>query len=130
MVTAFEYLMEEKAFVRASRYPYKANDTVKCRRRKSQSNATVVSYETIESGDEKLLKLLVATYGPTSVAIDASLASFQSYKTGIYFDAKCTTEINHAMLLCGESNDLDAQILSFSFQDMAVTKLQSKTIGS
>jgi hypothetical protein len=42
----------------------------------------------------------VATLGPVSVAIDASLHSFMYYSRGIYSDKKCNkTDTDHAVLV-------------------------------
>lgn len=101
MITAFNFIIEQKGVAMGSKYSYKAADTFDCGFRKSMSGATLISYETIESGNERLLQALVAKRGPVAIAIDASLSSFQSYKSGIYYDPKCSKEINHAVLLCG-----------------------------
>lgn len=52
-------------------------------------------------GDETLLKLAVASIGPIAIAVDASLSSFQNYKTGVYDDPDCSSTLNHGMLLTG-----------------------------
>lgn len=99
MINAFKYLIDQKGVSLLSKYPYRAEDTFKCNYRKSQSGGSISSYETIEAGNEKLLKAMVAKFGPISVAVDASLPSFQSYKSGVYYDRKCSIDVNHAVLL-------------------------------
>lgn len=105
MITAFKDVIKQGGVVMSSNYPYIANDTASCQFKKSQAVATVTSYETIEPGDEKLLQSMLAQHGPIAIAVDASLASFQSYKTGVYYDPKCSTESDHAVLLVGYGRD-------------------------
>lgn len=102
MLTAFDFIIGQKGIAKEREYPYEAVDTMKCSYNKnSQTGGRIVSYETIQSGDENLLKSMLAYHGPISIAVDASLATFQSYKTGVYYDKKCSKDINHAVLLCG-----------------------------
>lgn len=98
-MTAFNYIIEQGGVSLFSKYPYKAVDTLKCAYTKSHSGGSISSYEIFESGNETLLQAMLVQYGPISVAIDASLATFQSYKAGVYFDKRCSQNINHAVLL-------------------------------
>ena len=43
--------------------------------------------------------------GPVVVGINASVFSFQSYKSGVYNDAQCVGDVNHAVLLVGFGED-------------------------
>ncbi|CAO1415997.1 unnamed protein product [Diamesa tonsa] len=101
METAFSYVINKKGINSAARYPYKAVDVLKCKNSKKNSVATIKSFSLIETGNETLLMNAVATIGPLSIAIYGSLESFQSYKSGVYYDDACTTNINHAVLLVG-----------------------------
>lgn len=106
MTVAFEFLIKQKGVSLASKYPYKAADSSKCSYHKSQSAEQVISFETLEAGDEDLLKIALAKHGPISIAVDASLSSFQSYKRGVFYDQKCSLNVNHAVLLVGYGRDI------------------------
>lgn len=57
-------------------------------------------------GDENALQAAVATIGPISVAIDASQATFQSYKSGVYFETKCSNStLDHGVTVVGYGSD-------------------------
>lgn len=104
-MSAFTFLIGQGGVALASKYPYKANDTFECTYKKSMSGGTISSYKTIAPGNEMNLQKMLATYGPIAVAIDASQNSFKTYKSGVYYEKKCTTEVNHAMLLVGYGYD-------------------------
>src|SRR2546422_1077946 len=48
-----------------------------------------------------LTKYALATYGPLVVPIDASLPTFQFYKSGVFKNPLCGSRPNHAVLLVG-----------------------------
>ena len=62
----------------------------------SNIGATLTSYKTLPSGDEKALQNAVATIGPISVAIDASRPTFHFYKKGLYHEPGK----NYRMYIC------------------------------
>lgn len=106
MTTAYSFLMDQEDIATEAKYPYEERDNLKCRYNKSLSSGyAVISFELIESGDEKLLLSKLAEHGPIAIAVDASLSSFQNYKSGIYLDSQCSTNINHAVLLVGFGTD-------------------------
>ncbi len=66
--------------------------------------ATDSGFVDIASGDEQALQAAVATIGPISVAIDATHPSFQSYKSGVYYEPSCGNglrNLDHAVLVVG-----------------------------
>jgi C1A family cysteine protease len=100
MANAFEFVQKNGGISLSSRYPYKGNDTFRCRYVSPDVN--IVGYELLDPGDEDLLLEMLVERGPIAVAVDASLQTFQSYKSGVYYDERCSDNVNHAMLLVGK----------------------------
>lgn len=63
------------------------------------------SYVILPKGKEDNLVRVLATKGPVSVAIDASLTEFQFYKKGVHYNSKCTSRLNHGVLVVGYDTD-------------------------
>ena len=62
----------------------------------------------IEEGDEDDLAAKIEQYGPASICIDASNASFQLYSSGIYDEPSCAIDnVNHAAGCVGFGIDGD-----------------------
>jgi C1A family cysteine protease len=99
MAVAFEFIKGFGGVALGSDYPYESNDTFKCRQ--VEAAVTVLSHKLLDPGDEDVLKQALINHGPISIAVDAKLPSFQSYKSGVYYDPKCTIDVNHAVLLVG-----------------------------
>uniref|UniRef100_UPI00398F39CA cathepsin K-like isoform X5 n=1 Tax=Pristiophorus japonicus TaxID=55135 RepID=UPI00398F39CA len=73
-----------------------------CKYDVSERVASIKSYEILPYSDEEALTRAVAEIGPVAVVIDASLASWQFYSSGVYYDASCKTNaFNHAVLVVG-----------------------------
>ena len=53
--------------------------------------ASDIGFVDVESGNEDMLKEVIATVGPVSIAIDASHESFQFYSHGVYHDHECSS---------------------------------------
>ncbi len=78
----------------------------------------ITGYDNIPYGDEEALKNAVATYGPVTVAIDASEWGFTYYSNGIYQSSTCNPNSNnHAVLVVGygRENGIDYWIIKNSW---------------
>jgi len=62
----------------------------------------ISGYNCTKTGSEDDLVAAVSRVGPIVINIDASRSTFQLYKSGIYYEAACSTsQLNHDLLLVG-----------------------------
>lgn len=94
---AYKYI-KENGIAAGINYPFKAREDVNCKYEPEMKAATVRDYRRVPIHSNDFLRDLLYAIGPLAVGVDASLFSFQNYKTGIYDDRACTGAINHAML--------------------------------
>lgn len=101
MDDGFRYIEKNHGIDSEESYPYIAQDGM-CHFKKSAVGATCSGFVDISAGDEDALKKAVATVGPISVAIDASVESFKEYKSGVYDETSCSsTALDHGVLIVG-----------------------------
>ncbi|XP_018620289.2 cathepsin K [Scleropages formosus] len=101
MTNAFEYVKENQGIESEDAYPYIGQEQ-QCAYSTAGWATSCRGYKEIKEGDEWALHAAVAKVGPVSVAIDATLYSFQFYKRGVYYDRNCNKEdLNHAVLVVG-----------------------------
>uniref|UniRef100_M3XZ39 Cathepsin K n=4 Tax=Mustelinae TaxID=169418 RepID=M3XZ39_MUSPF len=101
MTNAFQYVQKNRGIDSEDAYPYVGQDE-SCMYNPTGKAAKCKGYREIPEGNEKALKRAVARVGPISVAIDASLTSFQFYSKGVYYDENCNSDnLNHAVLAVG-----------------------------
>uniref|UniRef100_A0A4X2L6D4 Cathepsin S n=1 Tax=Vombatus ursinus TaxID=29139 RepID=A0A4X2L6D4_VOMUR len=103
MTRAFQYIIDNNGIDSDASYPYKAMDG-KCQYNPANRAATCSQYTELPYGSEEALKEAVANKGPVSVAVDATLASFFLYRSGVYYDPACTQKVNHGVLVIGYGN--------------------------
>jgi cathepsin L len=102
---AFQYIKDNAGIDTETSYPYEAVDRT-CRFKKADVGATDDGFVDVASKDENALQQAVATIGPISVAIDASHASFQLYRRGVYNEPRCSqTNLDHGVLAVGYGTD-------------------------
>lgn len=85
-------------------YPYKGKDG-KCQF--NPDNAImeyIIGGAILSPGDEELMKLAVAYYGPVSVGI-AATKKLQAYEGGVFDDPNCGEDLNHGVLVVGYGTD-------------------------
>jgi cathepsin L len=105
MDSAFSYI-HDYGIMSESSYPYEAQVGY-CRYNNSQSEATVIGYYDLRSGDEGSLAYTVEHIGPVAVAIDAT-DELQFYSGGIFHDQTCNqSDLNHGVLVVGYGSEYD-----------------------
>ncbi|XP_036433805.1 cathepsin S, ortholog 1 [Colossoma macropomum] len=101
---SFTYIIRNKGIDSDSFYPYEHRDGT-CRYA-VKGKAGYCSGFQILPRNELVMMHAVATVGPISVGINAKLASFHRYKSGIYDDPACDPRsVNHAVLVVGYGQD-------------------------
>nr|ANG56317.1 cathepsin L [Meretrix meretrix] len=105
MDQAFKYIKENNGIDTEQSYPYRGINE-KCKFDPANVGATDTGFVDVKSKSESDLQSAVATVGPISVAIDASHASFQLYRSGIYHSFFCSqTRLDHGVLAVGYGAD-------------------------
>lgn len=100
MSWAFDYIKKNCGIEREWTYPYENKDDI-CRYLFPLVAADIRGYATVQSLNERALKIAIALVGPISVAFYV-VPSFQNYASGVYQDPTCSTgKLNHALLLVG-----------------------------
>lgn len=104
---AYNYAIasQKGKFMLEEDYPYRPSYE-KCKWDETKGVGKISDYVCSVEGDENDLAAKMIQYGPTTVAIDASLKSFQNYKSGIYSDSKCSKKSqNHGVAVVGYGID-------------------------
>uniref|UniRef100_A0A671VJ40 Cathepsin S n=1 Tax=Sparus aurata TaxID=8175 RepID=A0A671VJ40_SPAAU len=98
--SAFQYVIDNQGINSEASYPYTGRES-QCHCNSSDRAANCSDYIRLPEGDEEALKQALGTIGPISVAVDSSRLEFIFYKRGVYSDAYCTKNLDHAMLAVG-----------------------------
>merc|ERR1711968_108967 len=95
---AFGFIQKNGGLCKESDYPYQGV-TGQCKTGCSPA-VTVSGHHDVPKMDEKAMAAAVAK-GPVSVAIEADKQSFQFYKSGVFSNADCGTQLDHGVLVVG-----------------------------
>lgn len=112
----FDYVLENQLSTRSG-YPYKA-EVGECRATENKIKIHLKGYGYVDAeDDDDNLAEAVTKFGPIVVSINSDLETFMRYSSGIYFDEKCTDEVNHGALLVGYGSEdgIDYWIVKNSF---------------
>ena len=109
MVSAFQYVIDNKGIDMLVSYPYTGQQGP-CRYSSSQSAGYVIGFKIVQEYNEAALQQAVALVGPISVGINAHLSSFQFYSGGVYKPSTCNpNQLDHAVLAVGYGTTSDGQ---------------------
>jgi len=104
MDDAFGYLVDKQGggIATENAYPYRGFDE-KCAWKEGEAAATLGGWKDIPAGDEDALLEAVATVGPVSIAVDASIG-WQLYFGGIMHGTLCSSnpkKMDHGVAIVG-----------------------------
>ena len=102
MDNAFEYMMKYGIALEKT-YPYNISED-SCNHNNLKPIVNISRFYDVAKNDETQL-MYAALNNPVSVAIDASDATFQFYKSGIYNISDCGNELDHGVTVVGYGTD-------------------------
>jgi cathepsin L len=99
----FQYIVDNKGICQDPDYSWRAVQG-NCMANNCTRVMTITGFKDLPVGDETAL---FAAAGKTvvSIAIDASAQSFQFYKSGVFDDPQCPTQLEHTMAVVGYGSD-------------------------
>ncbi len=109
---AFE-VMEQQGAVLESCFPYAAQDALPCKQDCTNRVKAAFSFSVPSFGWDAMVKTLLWTVGPLPVSLYAT-DDFMQYKSGV-FEGEAPPGHNHAVLLCGWDDDLEAWLIKNSW---------------
>ena len=100
MASVYNYIRLNQGIANETTYPYMGTEK-NCNYSPDIKDGNVFGY-TFVRGDEEVVKRALANVGPLAIAMKSDLDSFYYYGGGIYSDAECTPNPNHAVCLVGK----------------------------
>uniref|UniRef100_A0A146KWT9 Cathepsin L n=2 Tax=Lygus hesperus TaxID=30085 RepID=A0A146KWT9_LYGHE len=105
MDNGFTYIKQNGGIDTEESYPYTGEDGT-CNFKASNVGGSDTGFVDIKSGSEEDLQDAIANVGPISVAMDASLITFQFYSSGVYSPWFCSsTSLDHGVLAVGYGSE-------------------------
>lgn len=120
MDSAFQWISQNGGLCTEQNYPYVSGKTQKagtCQTNCiSVSGSKILKYTDVSANSDNAM-MTALTQQPVSVAIEADQKSFQMYKSGVFQDSNCGTNLDHGVLLVGygSTNGQDYYILKNSW---------------
>jgi len=99
--TAMTWIINNRGICATTSYPYTARDGV-CKSPLPVAVATIKSVVRVASEAAMLNAVNIV---PVSVAVEADTQYFQFYSKGVFSDARCGTNVDHAVLVVGYGTD-------------------------
>jgi len=75
-----------------------------CNYKRANTGATCTGHVQLPR-TEDALKVAIAEVGPIAVGIHGTLDTLKFYSSGVYDDPRCSSAINHAVLVVGYGTD-------------------------
>jgi len=106
MINAFKFDEIEGGICTEKDYPYTMENNRKCGDKtcKAVSGTKVKSFKSLPQKNLNALKVALAQQ-PVSVAMSAKDLDFQLYRSGVYNNRKCHTQLDHGILAVGYGTD-------------------------
>lgn len=101
---AYKYIMEAGGLSAEEDYGSYLGVDGKCHDKNTKKTVKISGFYNVTSNDPEALKHALVTYGPVTVAIDASRPTFTFYSHGLYYDEKCNNspdDLDHQVLVTG-----------------------------
>ncbi|EDL93849.1 rCG24173 [Rattus norvegicus] len=105
---AFQYVLHNGGLEAEATYPYERKEGV-CRYNPKNSSAKITGFVVLPESEDVLMDA-VATKGPIATGVHVISSSFRFYQKGVYHEPKCSSYVNHAVLVVGygfEGNETD-----------------------
>lgn len=101
----YDYIKDNSGISSSLDYQYEAKAS-KCRKSgKKKVEIDVKGYGFVDDKDDEVLMEAVVKFGPIMISIDTDHESFMHYSSGIYYENKCTEDINHGAVLIGYGSE-------------------------
>jgi len=100
----FQYIIDNGGIDSEDDYPYTAKDG-RCDKTKAMKHVSHInSFQDVRSNSVKDMTAAL-NLGPVSVAIEADKSAFQHYKSGVFSDPFCGTQLDHGVLAVCYNDD-------------------------
>lgn len=110
---AYKYIIDAGGLSTQDDYGHYMGIDGKCHDNETPKKVRISGFYNVTSNSVDALKHAIRTYGPVTVAIDASRPTFTFYSHGVYYDDKCKNSadgLDHQVLVVGYAK-LDGKLV-------------------